>query len=106
VKRSYCHVINLSPDKPRVFREMYRALKPGGRVSVSDILTNGPMSPLISQDMQSWAECVAGASPAETYRNALEAAGFTDIQVKPKEGVFGAIQAGMPFSALISAQKP
>jgi arsenite methyltransferase len=99
-------VINLSPDKPRVFREMFRALKPGGRVSVSDIVTNGPMSPLVSQDMLSWAECVAGASEAEAYGRQLEAVGFTDITVRPKEGALSTIPAGMPFSALISARKP
>jgi arsenite methyltransferase len=99
-------VINLSPDKPRVFREMFRALRSGGRVSVSDIVTNGPMSPLISQDVENWAACVAGASEAETYCSELEAAGFVDVEVRPKDGSFGSIPEGMPFSALISARKP
>ncbi len=99
-------VINLSPDKPRVFGEMFRVLKPGGRVSVSDIVTNGPMSPLISQSMENWAACVAGASEAETYGEALGAAGFTEVGIRPKDGTFGDISTGMPFSALISARKP
>ena len=99
-------VINLSPDKPRVFREMFRALKSGGRISVSDIVTNGPMSPLISQDVENWAACVAGASEAETYCSELEAAGFVDVVVRPKDGSFGSLPGGMPFSALISARKP
>ena len=103
-------VINLSPDKPRVFREMFRALKPGGRVSVSDIVTDGPMSPLIRQDLDNWAACVAGASDAQAYCDDLEAAGFVDIAVKPKDGTFSALSArfpaGTPFSALISARKP
>ena len=99
-------VINLSPDKPRVFREMFRALRSGGRVSVSDIVTNGPMSPLISQDMDNWAACVAGASEAEIYCSELEAAGFVDVEVRPKEGSFSSLPEGMPFSALISARKP
>lgn len=103
-------VINLSPDKPQVFREMFRALKSGGRVSVSDIVTNGPMSPLISQDMDSWAACVAGASEAQAYRDGLAAVGFVDVKVTPKEGTLNTlsahVSAGMPFSALISARKP
>jgi arsenite methyltransferase len=103
-------VINLSPDKPQVFREMFRALKPGGRVSVSDIVTNGPMSALIGQDIENWAACVAGASDAEAYRAGLAAVGFVDIQVTPKDGALNTLSArvpaGMPFSALISARKP
>ncbi len=103
-------VINLSPDKPQVFREMFRALKSGGRVSVSDIVTNGPMSPLISQDMDNWAACVAGASEAQAYRDGLEAVGFVDVEVTPKQGTLSTLSArvpaGMPFSALISARKP
>jgi arsenite methyltransferase len=103
-------VINLSPDKPQVFREMFRALKSGGRVSVSDIVTNGPLSPLISQDMANWAACVAGASDAQAYRDGLAVVGFVDIKVTPKEGTLNTLSArvpaGMPFSALISARKP
>jgi arsenite methyltransferase len=103
-------VINLSPNKPEVFREMFRALKSGGRVSVSDIVTNGPMSPLIRQDVDNWAACVAGASEAEVYCDELEAAGFVDVSVRPKDGTFSALSArfpaGTPFSALISARKP
>jgi SAM-dependent methyltransferase len=103
-------VINLSPDKPQVFREMFRALKSGGRVSVSDIVTNGPMSSLVSRDIENWAACVAGASEAQAYRDGLEAAGFVDVRVTPKEGALNTLSArvpaGMPFSALISARKP
>jgi arsenite methyltransferase len=103
-------VINLSPDRSQVFREMFRALKSGGRVSVSDIVTNGPMSPLISQDLDNWAACVAGASEAQAYCDELEAAGFVDVAVRPKDGTFSALSArfpaGTPFSALISARKP
>jgi arsenite methyltransferase len=103
-------VINLSPNKPQVFREMFRALKPGGRVSVSDIVTNGPMSVVISQDLENWAACVAGASEAQAYCDELEAAGFVDISIRPKDGTFSTLAAtvpeGMPFSALISARKP
>ncbi len=107
-------VINLSPDKPQVFREMFRVLKPGGRVSVSDIVTNGPMSALVAKGMEEWAACVAGALDLNDYRSGLEAAGFVDVTVAPKEGndwagkfstVLAKIPAGVPFSALITARK-
>ena len=54
-------VINLSPDKPQVFREIYRVLKPGGRLAVSDIVTDGPLPDAVKQDLAAWAGCVAGA---------------------------------------------
>lgn len=108
-------VINLSPDKPQVFREMFRALKPGGRVSVSDIVTNGPMNALVARGLEEWAACVAGALDMADYRNGLEAAGFVDVTVTPKGGtdwagrlspVLARLPVGAPFSAIISARKP
>jgi ubiquinone/menaquinone biosynthesis C-methylase UbiE len=77
-------VINLSPDKPQVFREMFRVLKPGGRVAVSDIVTSGPMPEALKNDREAWCECVAGAIPAEDYAEGLRDAGFVDAQVKSK----------------------
>jgi SAM-dependent methyltransferase len=103
-------VINLSPDKPAVFREMYRALKSGGRVAVSDIVTNGPMSPMVAKSLESWAGCVAGALDMEEYRQGLIAAGFQDVVATPTNGTPLASVAkrlpGVPFSALITARKP
>jgi arsenite methyltransferase len=103
-------VINLSPDKPAVFREMYRALKPGGRVAVSDIVTRGPMSPLVAKSLESWAGCVAGALDVDEYRHGLTEAGFLDVAVTPANGTpfSGTAQqlGGLPFSALITAHKP
>jgi SAM-dependent methyltransferase len=103
-------VINLSPDKPRVFREMFRVLRPGGRVSVSDVVTNGPMASLVARGLESWSACVAGALDAADYRAGLEAAGFVDVAVTPKADTvtqaLAAVPAGIPFSALITARKP
>jgi len=103
-------VINLSPDKAQVFREMYRALKPGGRVAVSDIVTHGPRLPLVSDTVESWAACVAGALAVQDYRAGLEAAGFIDVEIVPKDDpankLLARIPAGIPFSAMITARKP
>ncbi len=103
-------VINLSPDKPQVFREMYRALKPGGRVAVSDVVTHGLRLPLVSDTVESWAACVAGALDVKDYRSGLEAAGFVDVEIVPKDNpankLLARIPAGVPFSAMITARKP
>ncbi len=76
-------VINLSPDKPQVFREAFRVLKPGGRMAVSDIVTDGPLPEEIKQDLSAWAGCVAGAWQAKDYVAALQEAGFEDVQLTP-----------------------
>jgi SAM-dependent methyltransferase len=103
-------VINLSPDKPRVFREMFRTLRPGGRISVSDIVTKGPMSPMVAQDAESWSACVSGALDVQTYAEGLRVAGFADVRITPREDLtnsaLSGIPAGTPFSALITARKP
>lgn len=76
-------VINLSPDKPQVFREAFRVLKPGGRLAVSDIVTDGPLPELVKRNMSAWAGCVAGAWDAADYTAAIEAAGFVDVALTP-----------------------
>lgn len=76
-------VINLSPDKQKVFNEAYRVLKPGGKLAVSDIVTSGPLPEFVKQSMAAWAGCVAGAVDAKAYIGMMEAAGFRDISVKP-----------------------
>ena len=75
-------VINLSADKGRVLREAYRVLVPGGRFAVSDIVFQGHIPPAIRADLEAWAGCIAGALEEETYRNLLQAAGFTGIEVE------------------------
>jgi arsenite methyltransferase len=76
-------VINLSPDKARVFTEAFRVLAPGGKLAVSDIVTDGPLPELIKQSLSAWAGCVAGAVEAKDYIGMIQAVGFTDISIKP-----------------------
>jgi len=76
-------VINLSPDKPKVFSEVFRVLKPGGKLAVSDIVTDGPLPETIKQSLSMWAGCVAGAVDAKDYIVMMETAGFTDISITP-----------------------
>jgi arsenite methyltransferase len=76
-------VINLSPDKPQVFREAYRVIKPGGRLAVSDIVTDGPLPREIKTSLSAWAGCIAGALDARDYVNAIAEAGFQDIELTP-----------------------
>ncbi|HJS20186.1 MAG TPA: arsenite methyltransferase [Anaerolineales bacterium] len=88
-------VINLSPDKAKVFGEAYRVLKPGGRLAVSDIVTDGPLPDPIKKSLSAWAGCVAGAVEAQDYINMMKSVGFTDISVVPvffdKEAVDSAL---------------
>jgi SAM-dependent methyltransferase len=76
-------VINLSADKARVLREVFRVLKPGGRVAVSDIVVRGEIPVEVRRNMELWAGCVAGALEESEYRANLAAAGFEAIDVEP-----------------------
>jgi len=76
-------VINLSADKDRVLREAFRALKPGGRLAISDVVTRGELNAQIRQSVLLWVGCVAGALEESEYRNKLAAAGFDQIEIEP-----------------------
>lgn len=76
-------VINLSPDKSKVFAEAFRVLKSGGKLAVSDIVTDGPLPEAIKQSLSAWAGCVAGAVEAKDYIGMMEAVGFTNVSVNP-----------------------
>jgi arsenite methyltransferase len=76
-------VINLSADKDQVLREAFRALKPGGRFAVSDVVTRGEISPAIRKSVLLWVGCVAGALEEGEYRDKLAAAGFEQINIEP-----------------------
>ena len=74
-------VINLSPDKPAVFREAFRALKPGGSIVVSDIVLNRELPPALKKHAGLYAACVAGALQRGDYLGAIKEAGFIAIKI-------------------------
>ncbi|MDP3941850.1 MAG: methyltransferase domain-containing protein [bacterium] len=74
-------VINLVPDKEKVFSEIYRVLKPGGKLSLADIVLGNPISKESRNDPKLWAECVVGATLEEGYFRLIERAGFVDVNV-------------------------
>jgi len=76
-------VINLAPDKSQVFDEVFRVLKHGGKVAVSDIVTDGPLPGQIRSSLVAWAGCIAGALDVNDYRAKLESAGLADISISP-----------------------
>jgi ubiquinone/menaquinone biosynthesis C-methylase UbiE len=78
-------VINLSPDKDAVFSEVYRVLKPGGRMSVSDIVVDGQLPQAIRQNLASWAGCIAGALDEKDYLGKIRRAGFEEVEVLSRD---------------------
>jgi arsenite methyltransferase len=74
-------VINLAPDKDTVFREMYRVLKPGGRLAISDIALTKPLPPDVQQNIDAYVGCISGAITMDDFRNGLQAAGFSATTV-------------------------
>jgi arsenite methyltransferase len=74
-------VINLSMDKPKVFKEAYRVMKPGGRLMVSDIVLLAELPKEVLSSIEAYVGCVAGASRKSDYLEAIEAAGFKEVQV-------------------------
>lgn len=107
-------VINLSPDKPQVFREAFRVLRPGGRLAISDIVTSAPLPPHIQADLTLYAECVGGAVSVDELTQMLAEAGFVGIRIEPKDESRAFIREWSPehgldayiVSATIRAVKP
>ncbi|TFG27622.1 arsenite methyltransferase [Candidatus Thorarchaeota archaeon] len=95
-------VINLAPSKAKVFQEVYRVLKPGGRVMVSDIVLSKPLPKEVSDEVITYTGCIGGAILDEEYLQHMRDAGFIDARITSKAGesIHGA------YSAYIAATKP
>jgi SAM-dependent methyltransferase len=78
-------VINLSTDKPAVFREAYRTLKSGGRLAISDVVATAQLPEEIKNDLKLYSACVSGASTISDLENILVEIGFTEIKIEPKD---------------------
>ncbi len=76
-------VINLAPDKDKVFREIFRVLKSGGKVAVSDIVTDGPLPESVKSSLSAWAGCIAGALDVHEFQAGLERAGLRKVSITP-----------------------
>jgi len=107
-------VINLSPDKPQVFREAFRVLRRGGRLAISDMVASGPIPQALKDDLSLHSACITGAAPVAEVEAALKAAGFAEIRVKPKAESRSFVKDWAPgtgveeyiLSATIEAVKP
>lgn len=107
-------VINLSPNKPQVFREAFRVLKSGGRLAVSDIVATAVLPEEVRKDMALYTGCVAGASHIADLEKMLAEAGFRQIKIEPKDNSKRFIKDWAPGSTLedfvlsanIMARKP
>jgi ubiquinone/menaquinone biosynthesis C-methylase UbiE len=107
-------VINLSPEKEKVFGEAFRVLKPGGRLAIADVVATAELPDSIKQQMAFHTACIAGASTIDALEVILRRTGFADIRIKPKDESRTSIRNWMPdsriedyvVSATIEAVKP
>lgn len=107
-------VINLSPNKPQVFGDAFRALKPGGRLAISDVVASCELPKHIRNDLALYSGCMAGASQIKELEIIMKESGFTNIQITPKDDSKNFIKDWAPdrgveeyvISAHIEARKP
>ena len=97
-------VVNLCEDKGKVFEEAYRVLRAGGRLAISDMVTDGPLPMSVRGDADHWAGCVHGALPEREYLDLVRAAGFTDVTAR-RSLSGGLIEGVAIYSVSVSARK-
>ena len=101
-------VVNLTPDKFVVFKEIARVLKPGKRLAISDVVSNGPVPDALRKNVEAWGACLGGALEVKEWERGLKEAGFEGIRIEPKDTggkILSIVPIGVPFSAQISATK-
>ena len=94
-------VVNLAVDKTTVFGEMHRLLRPGGRIGLSDVVTEDHLTPAERAERGSYVGCIAGALPVSEYRRGLAAAGLVDVSIELTHAVGDGVHA-----AIVRATKP
>ena len=107
-------VVNLSPDKPAVYREAFRVLRAGGRIAIADVLARAPLSEAHRKDLELIVGCIGGAATVDEVTAMLDAAGFVDIKVSETNGSQAITDSWAPghpaaaavFSATVEARKP
>lgn len=100
-------VINLVPDKEKVFKEAYRVLKSGGRMTVSDIVTDKKLPQSVRNDPALWGSCIGGALPEQEYLEAIEKAGFKDINIVERGTPIEKEPQGVKlYHIIVKARKP
>ena len=94
-------IVKIAADKPAVFREAARVLRPGGRFAVTDVVADPGMDEATRRDLEQWTGCIAGALTREDFERELAAAGFVDVEIRETHRVHE--QAG---SAIVRARLP
>ncbi|MFB0567538.1 MAG: arsenite methyltransferase [Candidatus Bathyarchaeia archaeon] len=107
-------VINLAPDKEKVFKEAYRVMKSGGRMIISDMVTDKKLPQSIRNNPVLWSSCIGGALPEQEYLEAIEKVGFKNVKIAEKgmsiegecQGCEGEFQGVKVYHVIVKARKP
>lgn len=98
-------VINLVPDKTKVFAEIARVLKPGGRLAVSDVMLDGELPEIVTRDVMAYVGCVSGAIQREDYLAMLSAAGLGDIEIAKDVDFLATVADSIPKEITVAMEE-
>jgi SAM-dependent methyltransferase len=98
-------VINLVPNKSKVFAEIHRVLRPGGRLVVSDVMLDGELPEIITQDVMAYVGCVSGAVQREDYLGMLTEAGLGDIEIVKDVDFIASVADSLPKEINIAMEE-